>query len=98
MNTKRTVQDDIISTKQVIKRFRFDEEADQIKGFDRCYSFTNERLRKYLSLFDLKNKKALTVTASGDHPLNIIEVATDVKLRDEYKLSDGDIVEVYISE
>ena len=34
----------------------------------------------------------------GDHPLNIIEVATDVKLRDEYDLSDGDIVEVYVNE
>ena len=35
-------------------------------------------------------------TGYGDHPPNIIEVITDVKLRDEYNLSDGDIVEVYV--
>ena len=37
-------------------------------------------------------------SGTGDHPLNIIEVATDVKLRDEYNLSDGDIVEIYVGE
>jgi len=31
---------------------------------------------------------------SGHHPLNIIEVISDVKLRDVYGLSDGDIVQV----
>ena len=35
-------------------------------------------------------------TGKGDHPLNIIEVATDVKLRDYYNLKDDDIVEVEI--
>ena len=35
-------------------------------------------------------------SGEGDHPLNIIEVATDVKLRDEYNLKDGDEVEVII--
>jgi len=30
----------------------------------------------------------------GDHPLNIIEIASDVKLRDHYDLRDGDIVDV----
>ena len=33
-------------------------------------------------------------SGKGDHPLNIIEIATDVKLRDRYNLHDGDIVEV----
>lgn len=32
----------------------------------------------------------------GDHPKTIIEIATDVKLRDAYGLNDGDIVEVEI--
>ena len=32
----------------------------------------------------------------GDHPRSVIEVATDIKLRDEYGLEDGDIVEVDI--
>jgi len=30
----------------------------------------------------------------GHHPRNIVEIATDVKLRDHYHLSDGDIVEI----
>lgn len=30
----------------------------------------------------------------GDHPKHIIEIATDVKLRDAYGLRDGDEVEV----
>lgn len=30
----------------------------------------------------------------GDHPPSIIEIATDIKLRDEYDLKDGDQVEV----
>jgi len=30
----------------------------------------------------------------GHHPRNIIEVATDVRLRDAYQLNDGDWVEV----
>jgi riboflavin kinase len=31
---------------------------------------------------------------TGHHPRNIIEIATDVRLRDLYQLKDGDIVEV----
>ena len=34
----------------------------------------------------------------GHHPKSLIEIATDVKLRDEYGLKDGDIVEVQISD
>ena len=30
----------------------------------------------------------------GHHPRTIIEVATDVKLRDHFHLEDGDIVEI----
>jgi len=30
----------------------------------------------------------------GHHPRTIVEIATDVKLRDHYHLSDGDIVEI----
>jgi riboflavin kinase len=32
----------------------------------------------------------------GDHPLEVIEIATDVKLRDVFGLSDGDVVRVEI--
>ena len=31
---------------------------------------------------------------TGYHPRNIIEIATDIRLRDAYQLSDGDWVEV----
>jgi len=34
----------------------------------------------------------------GHHPRTIIEIATDVKLRDTYQLQDGDWVEVEISD
>jgi riboflavin kinase, archaea type len=33
----------------------------------------------------------------GHHPRTIIEVATDVKLRDQFRLKDGDVVEVVTS-
>ena len=33
---------------------------------------------------------------SGDHPKTIVEIATDVRLRDIYRLQDGDYVEVLI--
>lgn len=36
------------------------------------YTFTNENIRKYLSLFNLENKDILTVTGSGDHVLNML--------------------------
>ncbi len=33
---------------------------------------------------------------TGHHPKNIIEIATDIKLRDAYRLVDGDEVEVHL--
>jgi riboflavin kinase len=33
---------------------------------------------------------------SGHHPKNIIEIATDIKLREWYQLRDGDPVEVHL--
>jgi riboflavin kinase len=30
----------------------------------------------------------------GHHPKNIVEVAADVKLRDQFQLADGDLVEI----
>ena len=34
---------------------------------------------------------------TGHHPRHIIEIATDVKLRDAYRLQDGDWVDVVIT-
>jgi riboflavin kinase len=33
---------------------------------------------------------------TGHHPRNIIEIATDVRLRDNYELKDGDWVEIEV--
>jgi len=33
---------------------------------------------------------------NGHHPKSIIEIATDIKLRDAYELQDGDEVEVHL--
>ena len=34
---------------------------------------------------------------TGHHPRNIIEIATDIRLRDAYQLRDGDWVEVHFT-
>lgn len=31
---------------------------------------------------------------TGHHPRNVIEIATDIRLRDAYRLQDGDFVEI----
>jgi riboflavin kinase, archaea type len=36
----------------------------------------------------------LNESGNGPHPKNLIEIATDVRLRDAYGLVDGDVVEV----
>ena len=36
-------------------------------------------------------------SGKGVHSTNIIEIATDIKLRDEYNLKDGDEVQVFIN-
>lgn len=36
------------------------------------YTFTNECIKDYLKIFDLKSKEILTVTGSGDHFLNML--------------------------
>jgi len=33
---------------------------------------------------------------TGDHPLEVIEIATDIKLRDAFNLNDGDLVQVEV--
>jgi CTP-dependent riboflavin kinase len=34
---------------------------------------------------------------TGHHPRTIIEIATDVRLRDAYGLADGDVVDVEVA-
>lgn len=38
----------------------------------------------------------LNESGNGPHPRNLIEIATDIRLRDAYSLADGDVVEVEI--
>jgi riboflavin kinase len=38
----------------------------------------------------------LNQSGNGPHPKSLIEIATDVRLRDAYQLVDGDMVEVEI--
>jgi riboflavin kinase, archaea type len=51
----------------------------------------------------LRGKKAFILrtdkneAGEGHHPRTVIEIATDVKLRDMFQLNDGDIVEVETS-
>jgi riboflavin kinase len=33
---------------------------------------------------------------TGHHPRNIIEIATDIRLRDAYELKDGDLVDIQL--
>lgn len=35
-------------------------------------------------------------TGHGPHPKNLIEIATDVRLREQYRLADGDYVDVEV--
>ena len=39
----------------------------------------------------------LNESGHGPHPKTLIEIATDVRLREAYQLQDGDVVEVEVS-
>ncbi len=36
------------------------------------------------------------MTKNGDHPLNLLEIISDVNFRKEYNLKDGDKIEIVI--
>jgi len=59
------VREDISNAKALLQNKPYEND------YGRIYPFTNENLRDYLGNFDLSGKDILTVTASGDHPLNI---------------------------
>ncbi len=40
----------------------------------------------------------MILTGKGDHPLNLIEIATDIDLRATYGLKDGDTIEITVEE
>ncbi len=37
-------------------------------------------------------------SGKGDHPRSVVEIATDVKIRDEYGLKDGDLIEFEVDD
>ena len=41
-------------------------------------------------------RKAFILRPGGHKDDSVLEIATDIKLRDAYKLQDGDIVEVEV--
>lgn len=50
-----------------------------MEKFKKVYPFTTENIAGYMSDLDLKDKKVLTVTGSGDHALNaILKGAIDI--------------------
>ncbi|MCL2570610.1 MAG: BtaA family protein [Firmicutes bacterium] len=80
-NDNDTLQDDLSATHMLIKGMTG-------QGHSTIYPFTNENLRAYLPFFDLEGKDVLTVTASGDHPLNmILQGAKNVTTFDINKLA-----------
>lgn len=42
------------------------------KKYSRLYSFTTENIKEYYKYINFKNKKVLTVSASGDHAINAL--------------------------
>lgn len=63
--------DNVLSTAILKCEGMFGLESDKKRrGFNSLYSFTTENINGYIDLFDLKNKKLLTVGSSGDQVIN----------------------------
>ena len=57
-------------------------------NYEHIYPWTNENLRDFFDMFDVKEKKVLCPTSSGDHFLNLaLEGATDITCFDINRLS-----------
>ena len=57
-------------------------------NYEHIYPWTNENLRYFFDMFDVKEKKVLCPTSSGDHFLNLaLEGATDITCFDINRLS-----------
>lgn len=59
------------------------------KKYSKLYSFTTENIKSYYKFLNFKNKKVLTVSASGDHAINaILDGAITVDTFDINKFSN----------
>ena len=71
-----------------IQKIQEYEKHNQFMEYEKIYPWTNENLRWFSSDFNLKNKKILTVTSSGDHYLNmVLNQAEDITCFDINKLA-----------
>jgi len=82
---------------QVEKDYKIEDKYQTISGIE--YGGTEEVLIQECKLF---GEKAYIVRPKrnneprGDHPLNIIEIISNINFREKYKLKDNDIVEIDI--
>jgi hypothetical protein len=63
-------------------------------NFGRQLSFGQYRSMSHLQPAAFLLRTDQNESGMGHHPRTIIEIATDVRLRDHYQLNDGDWVEV----
>lgn len=79
------------------KPYKIEDGYFSIQGYE--YGGTEEVLIKECKIF---NEKAFIVRPkrnnkeNGDHPLNIIEIVSNISFREKYGLKDNDIVEIEI--
>ena len=59
------IEEDILGTKELIDSIEY----HHFSKYDKIYYSTNESLDKILKDIDIKDKKVLSVQASGDQPL-----------------------------
>lgn len=82
---------------QIEKIYKIEDDYQSIQGYE--YGGTEEVLIKECKIL---NEKAFIVRPkrnnreNGDHPLNIIEVVSNVNFREKYNLKDNDKVEIYL--
>lgn len=66
MTTNHLEHDIEIAKKILIGRTR---SSSEIIGYDRIYPWSNENIYNYYKYYDLTEKRALTITGSGDHAI-----------------------------
>lgn len=80
--------DDIVEISDRKKFLFWAKSSDSFSKISQCYSFSNENLREYYDLFNMRNKKVLTVCGSGDQVLSaVLKGAKKVDTFDSNKLA-----------
>lgn len=82
---------------EIEESYKIQKDYQSINGIE--YGGTEEVLIKECRIF---NEKAFIVrpkrnnTENGDHPLNILEIVSNVNFREKYNLKDNDEIEICI--